>query len=146
VILLDTSGLLAAIDRSQTHHEAAARALREAPPPRLLSPFVLAELDYLLVTRVGMAAETALLDEVGRGTYQLEPMGASDVADARRTIERFPEHSIGLADASIVVLAERHDITDVLTLDEGHFRVLRTSADRRFRILPADGPSGAGRE
>ncbi len=138
MILLDTSGLLAAIDRSQSHHEAAARALREATSPRLLSPFVLAELDYLLATRVGLAAETALLDEVGRGTYQLEGMGAADVAEARRIIERYAEQSIGLADASIVVLAQRHDTIDVLTLDERHFRVLRAGADRPFRILPAD--------
>ena len=46
MILLDTSGLLSAIDSSQTQHEAAARALRAAGPPLLLSPFVLAELDY----------------------------------------------------------------------------------------------------
>lgn len=105
---------------------------------------MLAELDYLLATRVGLAAETALLDEVGRGTYQLDTMGASDVADALRTIERFSEHAIGLADASIVVLAERHDVTDVLTLDERHFRVLRASGDRRFRVLPADGPARPG--
>lgn len=139
MILLDTSGLLAAIDRSQTHHELAARALRDASPPRLLSPFVLAELDYLLGTRVNLAAETALLDEVARGTYQLEAMGAADVAAASRVIVRFAGHAIGLADASIVVLAERYGITDVLTLDERHFRVLRTSRDQRFRILPADG-------
>lgn len=139
MILLDTSGLLAAIDGSQSHHGTAARALREAPPPRLLSPFVLAELDYLLATRVGLAAETALLDEVARGAYQLEPMSATDVAQVRRVIERFAEHAIGLADASIVVLAERHGIADVLTLDERHFRVLRASGGRPFRVLPADG-------
>lgn len=140
MILLDTSGLLAAIDRSQAHHDAAARALLDAPPPRSLSPFVLAELDYLLATRVGLAAEAMLLDEVARGTYQLEVMSAADVAEARRVIERYAEHAIGLADASIVVLAERHGTTDVLTLDERHFRVLRTSGAQPFRILPSDGP------
>lgn len=140
MILLDTSGLLAAIDRSQAHHEAAARALRDASPPRVLSPFVLAELDYLLAARVGLAAEAALLDEVARGTYQLEAVGALDVAAARRVIDRYAEHAIGLADASIVVLAERHGTTDVLTLDERHFRAMRTSDGRPFRLLPADGP------
>ncbi len=140
MILLDTSGLLAAIDRSQAHHEAAARALRDASPPRVLSPFVLAELDYLLATRVGLAAEAALLDEVARGTYQLEAVGPLDVAAARRVIDRYAEHAIGLADASIVVLAERHGTTDVLTLDERHFRAMRTSDGRPFRLLPADGP------
>lgn len=141
MILLDTSGLLAAIDGSQSHHDAAARALLEAAPPRLLSPFVLAELDYLLATRVGLAAETALLDEVGRGTYQLETMSAADVADSRRVIDRYADQAIGLADASLVVLAERHATTDVLTLDERHFRVLRAAGDRPFRILPADATS-----
>jgi predicted nucleic acid-binding protein len=53
VIVLDTSGLLAAIDSDQRFHEAAKAALGEALPPLILSSFVLAELDYLLVTRVG---------------------------------------------------------------------------------------------
>lgn len=138
MILLDTNGLLAAIDRSQSRHEAAVSALRQAVPPRLLSPFVLAELDHLLATRVGVAAEMALLDEVARGTYQLEHMSAVDIADARRVIDRYPDQAVGLADASIVVLAERHGIADVLTLDERHFRVLRASGGRPFRILPTD--------
>ena len=56
MILLDTSGLLAAIDRSQHQHAQAAAALRQARLPLLLSPFVLAELDYLLANRVGAHA------------------------------------------------------------------------------------------
>jgi predicted nucleic acid-binding protein len=67
VILLDTSGLLAAIDGSQHQHAEAAAALRQASAPLLLSPFVLAELDYLLATRVGVRAQRAMLDEVARG-------------------------------------------------------------------------------
>ena len=55
MIVLDTSGLLAAIDGSQRHHRAAAAVLAAASAPRILSPFVLAELDYLLGSRVGPA-------------------------------------------------------------------------------------------
>ena len=40
MIILDTSGLLAAIDSSQRLHSAAAAALRSADGPLLLSPFV----------------------------------------------------------------------------------------------------------
>ena len=138
MILLDTSGVLAAIDSSQRHHRAAAAALAAAPPPRLLSPFVLAELDYLLATRVSAAAELALLAEVARGAYRLEPFGNEDVAAAARIVDRFSDQEIGLADASIVVLAARHGTRDVLTLDERHFRALRAPRGRRFRVLPAD--------
>ena len=75
MILLDTSGLLSAIDASQRHHG--------------------------------------------------------------NVMRRYPKLSVGLADASIVVLGERHGIRDLLTLDERHFRVLRADG-KRFRILPAD--------
>ena len=136
MILLDTSGLLAAIDSSQRMHSACAAVLAKARPPLLLSPFVLAELDYLLATRVGVAAETALLDEVSRGAYRLEAFAASDVATARKVIEKYSDLEVGLADASIVVLAARHRTRDVLTLDKRHFRALRTLDRKPFRILP----------
>jgi len=138
VILLDTSGLLAAVDASQRHHSAAAAALRAAEPPWALSPFVLAELDYLLATRVDQAAERAMLGEVGRGVYRLESFDAAEVAAAERVIAKHASLEIGLADASIVVLAERYRVRDVLTLDERHFRALRGPGGRPFRLLPAD--------
>lgn len=139
MIILDTSGLLAAIDGSQRQHAAAAEALASAPPPWLMSPFVLAELDDLLATRVGQSAERALLAEVGRGVYRLESFGPEDIAAAERVIARHADVGVGLADASLVVLANRHGIVDVLTLDERHFRALRGPGGRAFRLLPADG-------
>ena len=138
MIILDTSGLLAAIDASQRLHEPARRALEAAPPPWILSPFVLAELDYLLATRVGPNAERALLDEVGRGVYRLESFDVADVQAAERIIGRYVSLEVGLADASIVTLASRYGIRDVLTLDERHFRTLRGAGGRPFRLLPAD--------
>jgi predicted nucleic acid-binding protein len=140
VILLDTSGLLAALDASQRSHRQAADALRQARPPLLLSPFVLAELDYLLGKYAGSRAQDALLEEVARGAYQLEPFAAADIAAARRISGRYHDLSIGLADASIVVLGERYQTSDVLTLDERHFRAITGPGNRLFRLLPADGP------
>ena len=138
MILLDTSGLLSAIDGSQRYHAQCADALSRARPPLLLSPFVLAELDYLLARNIGASAQSALLEEVVRGAYQLEPFGAADVAAAKSILDRYPALQIGLADASLVVLAERHGARDVLTLDERHFRALRTGDRKKFRILPLD--------
>jgi hypothetical protein len=138
VIILDTSGLLAAIDSSQRLHSAAVAALRSADGPLLLSPFVLAELDYLISTRVSPTAASALLDQVADGAYRLEPMGPSDVARAAEIIGRYRDLELGLADASIVVLAERHGTHDLLTLDERHFRAVAGPGGRPFRVLPAD--------
>lgn len=137
MILLDTSGLLAAIDASQNEHADAAKALREASGPLLLSPFILAELDYLLATRVSRRAQQALLGEVARGAYRLEPFSAEDVASAAFVLTRYRELEIGLADASIVVLAQRYGVLDVLTLDHRHFHAVRGPGGKRFRLRPA---------
>ena len=138
MIVLDTSGLLAAIDSSQRLHSAAAAALRSADGPLLLSPFVLAELDYLISTRVSATAASALLDQVADGAYRLEPMGSEDIARAAEIIGRYRDLELGLADASIVVLAERHRTRDLLTLDERHFRAVAGPGGQPFRVLPAD--------
>ena len=137
-MILDTSGLLAAVDGSQRHHAAAARVLREATGPLVLSPFVLAELDYLITTRISPAAARLLASQVEKGAFRLECLDADDVAAGLRVLERFDDLDIGLADASLVVLADRYDTRDILTLDERHFRALRDTKGRAFRILPAD--------
>jgi len=60
------------------------------------------------------------------------------VARAWRVMQRYVDLQIGLADASIVVLAERYDVTSVLTLDERHFRAMRPGPRKRFKLLPFD--------
>jgi len=136
LILLDTSGLLAAIDSSQQRHQEAAAALLAARGPLLLSPFVLAELDYLLATRVGIAAELSFLGEVARGAYRLEQFAPEDIAAAQSVVSEYRDANVGLADASIVVLANRYGVLDVLTLDRRHFGALRGPGGRRFHLAP----------
>jgi predicted nucleic acid-binding protein len=138
VILLDTGGLYAVLDANETLHGRAVAALVAARPPRLLSPFVLAELDYLIGSRVGHEAQMALIDEVTRGVYQLESFSTEDLGHARRIMERYADLPIGLADASVVVLANRHRTLDLLCTDERHFRALRGPGSKPFRLLPAD--------
>jgi len=138
VIVLDTSGLLAALDADQRHHERARQALAADPGPLLLSPFVLAELDYLLLERIGAQAERALLDEVARGAYDLVGVGAAEVAAATDVLAGYGELRLGLADASVVVIAGAARTTRILTLDERHFRAVRPLWGKAFTLLPAD--------
>lgn len=140
---MDTSGPIAAVnDRSRLHQETDALLdeLSEKEDVLLVvSPFILAEVDYLLCERErrpDVALET--LRDVARGRYRLEPFGSEDLEEAADVIERHADQNIGLADASNVVLAFRHGTLDILTLDERHFRVLRGPREGPFRLLPAD--------
>lgn len=138
MIVADTSGVFSALDRSQPRH-AAAREVVERDDVLVLSPFVLAELDYLLATRISIAASLALLHDVRDGAYELAAFTPHDVGEAAALVARYEDLGIGLADASIVVLAKRYDTDCVLTLDERHFRALRTESGGTFQLLPADG-------
>jgi len=79
-----------------------------------------------------------LLAEVGRGVYRLESFEPAEIAAAERLIKRYAALEVGLADASLVVLANRYGVRGLLTLDERHFRAIRGPGGRPFRILPAD--------
>jgi uncharacterized protein len=138
VIIADTSGLLAAFGRDTHPHRQARAAYESDPGPVILSPFVLAELDYIILREAGIGRELDLLRDVADGVFTLADFGERDVAQAAAVVEQYQDQRIGLADASIVVLAARYQTTRVLTLDERHFRVLRPSHAEAFTILPAD--------
>jgi predicted nucleic acid-binding protein len=138
MMLVDTSGLLAALSPDQRSHEACAEVLTKTKGPLFLSPFVLAEMDYLVSKVAGIPKELTLLREVEGGAYDLPSFELADIKRAREIIEQYSDLGIGLADASIVVLSEKHNALDLLTLDERHFRTLRGARGRPFRILPAD--------
>lgn len=137
-MILDTSGLLAALDSRDPLQEAASSLIEASPRPPLISPFVLTEVDYFLAERGNPVSRIQLLRDVASGSIQLEPMAPKDVEAATDIVERYADLGVSLADASICVLAERTGIADLLTLDERHFRVLPGPGGRPFRVLPAD--------
>ena len=137
MILVDTGALLVNYDRRDRHHAAVAQVLAH-PQLRILSPFVLAELDYMIAKLAGQPTELMVLQDVARGVFQLESFSVADVAAAISVIERYADLNLGLADASIVVLAERHECYDVLTLDQRHLRAISGPKGRPFRLLPFD--------
>ena len=139
MILLDASALLAVFLPHQMHHAECSSALAGAEPPWILSPFVVAEIDYMIEKFAGVQGELLFLQELATGVYELPPFTAEDVAAAATVVEQYRSLNIGLADASIVVLAERYGTRDILTLDERHFRAIRPLTGRKsFRLLPAD--------
>lgn len=136
MIVADTSGLLALFNQREPAHAAVRDVVGAHADPLVVSPYVAAELDYLVATRLGLDAEQAVLEELAGGAYVLASCTAEDVGAARRLIERYRDQAVGLADASIVVLAERFATRTVLTLDRRHFDVMRPLSGGRFRVVP----------
>ena len=138
MILLDTSGIIAALFEDQKHHAECAQVLRETKPPLLISPFVLAEVDYLITKYGSIEAELMFLQDIAKGAYSLVQFKQEWIDDTWRMVHRYRHLNIGLADASLIMLAEAYNCRDLLTLDLRHFRAMRPISKKSFRILPAD--------
>jgi predicted nucleic acid-binding protein len=136
VIIADTSGLLALFNRTEPAHHEVQRIVDGAAEPLVVSPYVVAELDYLVATRIGVDAQLSMLNELASGAYDLTDFDADGLVQATTIIARYRDQTIGVADASLVVLADRYHTRELLTLDHRHFDVLRPLSGGRFKLLP----------
>jgi len=135
-VIVDTGALLAFFDTDEPDHQTVSAVLAGTTEPLVVSPYVVAELDYLVASRLGVSAELAVLRELTGGAWDLPAIGVEELVKARAVIERYADQDISVADASIVVLAERYRTRTIVTLDHRHFDVLRPLSGGRFRILP----------
>jgi len=135
-VIVDTSALLAYFDTDEPDHRAVASLIDDADEPLIVSPYVVAELDYLVASRLGVAAEVAVLAELASGAWDLPAIDAEGLRDARTVVERYADQQIGVADASNVVLAARYRTKTIVTLDRRHFDVLRPLDGGRFMVMP----------
>jgi predicted nucleic acid-binding protein len=136
-MIVDTSALLAYFDSREPDHAAVAAVIDAATEPLVVSPYVVAELDYLILTRHGSTAEQAVLEELASGAWELATMPRDALATAAEIVRRYADVTIGVADASNIVLAQQHNTRRIATLDHRHFTVLRFADGSAPEILPA---------
>ncbi len=136
MLVVDTSALVAFFDAGDARHREVASAIAADDGPFVVSPYVVAELDYLVATRRGTREEVAVLSELSSGAWELPALGPADLAEVRDVVDRYLDLGVGAADASLVVLARRYGTERILTLDRRHFSVVRAADGRAFELLP----------
>src|SRR5215469_9104074 len=137
---MDTSGYLVAVTRSHPLNAVVLDVFARVEQPPIVSPFVMAEIDYLVLDKAGVDQEIDVIDDLTSGAYELPDLDVDDLRAARNVVAKYRDLKIGLTDAINVVLADRFDTNEVLTTDQRHFRAM-TPLSRRFaafRLVPAD--------
>lgn len=131
-VLLDTSVVVALLDRRESMHRRCAEAIRTLTAPLVTCEAVITECSHLL-RRVHGAPE-AVLDNVATGLFQI-PLQLKMAADGvQKIIRKYHDREVDLADACLVHLANALDTGDILTLDRD-FEVYRWGANKKFRFL-----------
>ena len=139
-LIIDTSGYLVSTIARHPLHKAVRDLLDRADQPPIVSPLVLAEIDYMVLDEAGVNAEIDVIDDLCSGAYDMPELDLDDLRTARQLVAKHRDLKIGLTDAVNAVLAERFDTNDLLTSDQRHFRAI-TPLSRRFaafRLLPID--------
>ncbi len=126
------------MDRDDANHRPVRDWMQTIEEELSATPLIVAELDYLVARQGGPEAVRVMRENFESGAYQVE-WWATAIHETVAVAKRHEAVELGLADASLVVLAARLQTIDIATLDERHFRALKPlSGGKAFRLLPAD--------
>jgi predicted nucleic acid-binding protein len=126
ITICDTGPLVAYLNRNDPYHSWAVSLMKQVRSPMLTTEPVLTEVAYFL--RADRMDIDPLFQLLERDAIRLEFQVAAHWPRLRTLMARY-DH-MDLADASIVVMSERHRHCQVLTVDRRDFSIYRRN-DRR---------------
>jgi predicted nucleic acid-binding protein len=136
--LIDTGAILALLDRTDRWHKICVEAFGQLRLPLATSEAVLTELFHLVGdSRREMEAAWQL---VRSGAIVLATIEDSELPQIHALMSRYADCPMDFADATLVYLAKREDLSTVFTVDHADFNTYRIDGRRRFRVMPATRP------
>src|SRR3970282_739576 len=136
--VVDAGALYAQPDAHDPRHEAVRPTLERERETLVTTELAVAEADCLILDRLGPDVELAFLEDLAEGTYVVECLDRAQLRAAQDVVARYRDLRLGLADASLIVIAERYATRRLLTFDERAFRAVTPLQGGSFTILPAD--------
>jgi hypothetical protein len=71
-----------------------------------------------------------------KGDLEIVFQGSDHYRRIRALMQKYHDHPMDLADASLVCLAEERRLREIFTLDDGDFRTYRIHGRQAFRLWP----------
>lgn len=142
VVVADTSGLLAGLDKAHPDGDNA-RSVLQTAGLLVVSPVLLAELDHVATRVLGRVAAHQAVDDIRRWARvgrAVLPTITADLLDTAQDVRaRYGGLDLDLADAVNVALAKQYQTDAILTLDRRDFRAITPlTRHAAFRLLPDD--------
>ncbi len=134
MILCDTSALIVFLDQSDKYHLAVKAFAQE----RLIVPTtVLCEVDYMVVKYLGEAVAKQFFLELME-EWEVLVFDTTDLTRVNQIRGFYKSLPLGFVDASLIALAERYKIRQILTLDRRHFLAVQPVGLEFLELLPQD--------
>jgi len=128
-VLVDTGPLVALFVRNDPDHAAVAAWLRDFRGKLLTTWPVLTEVCHFLSPEVGLK----FLRWIAAGAAAVAEIPEDELAAVIGMMEKYLDRPMDLADASLVWLAGRSGLREILTVDQGDFAIFRTPQGKPFK-------------
>jgi predicted nucleic acid-binding protein len=136
VILVDTGPLVALIVRRDSNHKLCRRTAAKLDSSGLITTWpCLTEAMHFLRREGGYVAQEKLWELVARDVLTIEQPIQMEWTRCRELMTQYADSPMDLADASLVITAERTGIRRLFTLDR-HFYGYLIRAHDSFDIVP----------
>ena len=135
ISIADTGFIVALVDRQDSYHQDV-KAIYLQQKEIIVPQSVLAEVAYLLGRAAGIFAVVQFLRSLKTSRFELTALTEEDIARIGDILEEYQDSRIDFVDASVMAIAERLNLTMVLTLDRRDFSLYRPQHCPAFTLLP----------
>lgn len=104
--------------------------------PIVLPVPAITEVAYLLARDISNEAAADFIDSLAATELTLETPNQLDYSRTAELLKQYADARLDFIDALIAAMAERLNITRLLTLDRRDFRLIRPSHCASFELLP----------
>lgn len=134
--LVDSSFLIALYKLAEPSHAKVAQFVRTFTGTLIIPDVILPEVTFLLNRSGGQPATELFLQSLLRAQPRLEPLRIDDIDRVHDILKSYPDARFDFVDCCLMALAERHDITQICTLDRRDFSIFRPHHCDYFTLLP----------
>jgi predicted nucleic acid-binding protein len=135
-IIADTSFIVAHFNRKDASHHICLTAYQNYRGSIQIPQSVLAEVGYMLRKAGGNHLIAEFLRRLSEMKYQVLPLQPEDLIRTAEILDKYHDTRLDFVDASVVAVAERLNITRILTLDQRDFRLVQPRHTPYLELLP----------
>lgn len=135
-MLIESGFLVAVFNKADRHHRSASVFARDNPIQGLVPDVALTEVTYLLRRDGGPQAVDTFLRSFIMLDLPIECVSMIDLARAHEIMIGYPEARLDFVDCCVMALAERLNVTRILTYDRRDFAIVRPRHCDYFELMP----------
>lgn len=90
----------------------------------------------MVLRELGYPTLTPFLRSIAQGEIAIERTTTEDLSRAAEVLEKYADNRVDFVDCAIVAIAERLNVTHILTVDRRHFELFRPQHCAVFEISP----------